>query len=272
MRGLRTISVVTMLLLCACSRGSGEEVASLAATGSDVVSFRTGDGIELSGRVFASRHAEAGIVLAHGATVDQSSWFAFAAELGRRGYLVLTFNFRGYCPGGDAGCSDGSKDTNTRPTDLDAAIQEIRSFGIERLGLMGSSLGGSAVLAVAADEGDSLDLVVALSATDDDLRRISAPKLFMAGTADDRVAALAQRSSTRARSRRGWCSLTRPTMARRCSGEAKARRRAPRCSTGSSSISPSETARRLGRLDAAVAGVEAWLLPRFLHPPGNAGT
>ena len=33
----------------------------------------------------------------------------------------------------------------------------------------------------------------AVSATDDDLRRISAPKLFMAGTADDGIAALAQR-------------------------------------------------------------------------------
>ena len=60
---------------------------------------------------------------------------------------------------------------------------------------MGSSLGGWAVLTVAADEGDGLDLVVALSAvsaTDDDLQRISAPKLFMAGTGDDGIAGLAQ--------------------------------------------------------------------------------
>jgi dienelactone hydrolase len=82
-----------------------------------------------------------------------------------------------------------------RPTDLRAAIKEIRSFGIERLGLMGSSLGGWAVLTVAADEGDRLDLVVALSAvsaTDDDLQMISAPTLFMAGTGDDGIAGLAQ--------------------------------------------------------------------------------
>jgi dienelactone hydrolase len=213
-----------MLLLCACSGGAGEEPVPPAATGSeaspatgsqasraatgsqaspasptvtatDVVLFRTEGGIELSGRLFGPRNAEAGIVLAHGATVSQSSWFAFAEELGRRGYLVLTFDFRGYCPGGDAGCSHGSKDTNARPTDLHAAIRKIRSFGIERLGLMGSSLGGWAVLTVAADEGDRLDLVVALSAvsaTDDDLQRISAPKLFMAGTGDDGLAGLAQ--------------------------------------------------------------------------------
>jgi pimeloyl-ACP methyl ester carboxylesterase len=159
------------------------------------VAFRTLDGVELSGRLFGPRDAEAGIVLAHGATGNQSSWFAFAEELGRGGYLVLTFDFRGYCPGGDAGCSQGSKDTNARPVDLHAAIKEIRSFGIERLGLIGSSLGGWAVLTVAADEGDRLDLVVALSAvsaTNDDLQRISAPKLFMAGTGDDGFAALAQ--------------------------------------------------------------------------------
>jgi alpha-beta hydrolase superfamily lysophospholipase len=195
MRGPKLVAVVAMLLLCACRSGSGEAPVSPAPAGSDEVSFRTDDGIELSGRSFGPRHAEAGIVLAHGATVDQSSWFAFADELGRRGYLVLTFDFRGYCPGGDAGCSGGSKDTNARPTDLRAAIEEIRSFGIGRLGLMGSSLGGSAALAVAAD-GDRLDLVVALSAvsaTDSDLQAISAPKLFMAGTADDGIAALAQR-------------------------------------------------------------------------------
>jgi alpha-beta hydrolase superfamily lysophospholipase len=175
---------------------TGSGPASPAATANDVVSFRTDDGVELSGRVFGRRDAKAGIVLAHGATGNQSSWFAFAEELGRRGYLVLTFDFRGYCPGGDAGCSHGSKDTNARPTDLRAAIKEIRSFGIEHLGLMGSSLGGWAVLTVAADEGDWLDLVVALStvsATDDDLQRISAPKLFMAGTGDDGLAGLAQR-------------------------------------------------------------------------------
>jgi pimeloyl-ACP methyl ester carboxylesterase len=216
---LRPTAVSAVLLVCACSSGSGEEPlsrptlgsdagpgspsatstgagpASSPATTADVVSFRTEDGVELSGRLFGRRDAKAGIVLAHGATVNQSSWFAFAEELGRRGYLVLTFDFRGYCPGGDAGCSHGSKDTNARPTDLHAAIQEIRSFGIERLGLMGSSLGGWAVLTVAADEGDRLDVVVALSAVsamDDDLRRISAPKLFMAGTGDDGIAGLAE--------------------------------------------------------------------------------
>ena len=30
---------------------------------------------------------------------DQSAWYFFADRLGERGYRVLTFDFRGYCPG-----------------------------------------------------------------------------------------------------------------------------------------------------------------------------
>jgi dienelactone hydrolase len=197
----RTLLVVSLLLLSACRGSTPDGPVTPAATDSDVVSFRTADGVELSGRLFGSRDSEAGIVLAHGSTVNQSSWFAFAEELGNRGYLVLTFDFRGYCPGGDAGCSHGTKDSSARPTDLHAAIEAIRSLGVERLGVMGSSLGGSTALAVAADEGDALDLLVALSAPPGIgsisidaalLERISAPKLFMAGTNDDGSAQFAQ--------------------------------------------------------------------------------
>jgi alpha-beta hydrolase superfamily lysophospholipase len=207
----RTVIVGVLLLLCACQDGSGDvprspaatdsDHASPAATDSDVVTFQTTDGVTLSGRLFGSRKSEAGIVLAHGATVNQSSWFAFAQELGHRGYLVLTFDFRGYCPGGDAGCSHGTKDPSSRPTDLHAALDEIRSFGVARLGVMGSSMGGSTALAVAADEGKALDLVVALSAQPSIgsvaidaalLQRISAAKLFMAGNQDDGSAGFAQ--------------------------------------------------------------------------------
>jgi pimeloyl-ACP methyl ester carboxylesterase len=194
------IVVIAALLLTAC-RGSADGPVSPAPTDTDVVTFKTPDGVTLSGRLFGPRDATAGIVLAHGATVNQSSWFAFAEELGNRGYLVLTFDFRGYCPGGDAGCSHGTKDSNARPVDLHAAIDEIRSLGIDRLGLMGSSLGGATTLAVSADEGDDLDLVIALSAVssvgsvvidDSVLQRISAAKLFMAGLQDDGIASLAQ--------------------------------------------------------------------------------
>jgi pimeloyl-ACP methyl ester carboxylesterase len=36
---------------------------------------------------------------------DQSQWIEFAALLADHGYLVLTYNHRGVCPGGELGCS-----------------------------------------------------------------------------------------------------------------------------------------------------------------------
>jgi pimeloyl-ACP methyl ester carboxylesterase len=192
---------VALLVLSACRGAAADGPVSPAASGSDVMPFRTSDGVLLSGRLFGPRDAQAGIVLAHGATVNQSSWFAFADELGRLGYVVMTFDFRGYCPGGDAGCSHGTKDPANAGTDLRAALGEIRSLGVERLGVMGSSMGGAAALVVAADEGDALDLVIALSAPpgigslaidDEVLQRITAPKLFVAGTQDDGSAGSAQ--------------------------------------------------------------------------------
>jgi predicted alpha/beta-hydrolase family hydrolase len=191
----------TVLLLSACRTGTAAGPISTAPSSSDVIGFRTADGVLLSGRLFGPRDSRVGIVLAHGATVNQSSWFAFADELGRRGYLVLTFDFRGYCPGGDAGCSHGTKDADGAPTDLNAAIAQIRSLGATQLGVMGSSMGGATALAVAADMGSSLDLVIALSAPpgigsisidDGVLSKITAPKLFVAGTQDDGSASFAQ--------------------------------------------------------------------------------
>jgi dienelactone hydrolase len=199
-RGPTAVVGLLLLVLSACRGGAVLGPVSPAASGSDVKSFRTSDGVLLSGRLFGPRDAQAGIVLAHGATVNQSSWFAFAGELGRRGYLVLTFDFRGYCPGAGAGCSHGTKDPANAPTDLHAALDLIRALGVQRLGVMGSSMGGATALAVAA-EGGALDLVIALSAPpaigsvaidDAVLQQITAPKLFVAGTQDDGSAGFAR--------------------------------------------------------------------------------
>ena len=158
----------------------------------------TADGVTIYGTFFKGPRAAPVVLMLHplgpGENRNKKNWVDLAKTL-QKDFSVLTFDFRGYCPGGAAGCSQGSQDPNSRPTDLHAAIETIRSFGIERLGLIGSSLGGWAALTVAADQGDRLDVVVALSAisaSGDDLRRISAPKLFMAGTGDDGLASLAQ--------------------------------------------------------------------------------
>ena len=87
------------------------------------ITFEASDGVTLDGRLFGPDEGSAGVVLAHMFPSDQSAWFAFADRLGQRGYRVLTFNFRGYCPGGDAGCSQGEKSIPAIWQDVEGAIE-----------------------------------------------------------------------------------------------------------------------------------------------------
>jgi pimeloyl-ACP methyl ester carboxylesterase len=132
---------------------------------------------------------------------DQSSWFDFADQLGELGYRTLTFNFRGYCPGGDAGCSAGKKDTTAIWQDVAGAVGFMRTEGVRRIGLVGASMGGTASLVFASQSGTDIDSVVTLSAPDaidgltagpDVLQTVTAAKLFIAGNVDANAAATAQ--------------------------------------------------------------------------------
>ena len=124
---------------------------------------------------------------------DQSAWFDFATRLGERGYRVVTFNFRGYCPGGAAGCSQGEKTISAIWQDVEGAVAALRDEGAARVGLVGASMGGTAALVAASQEGQDIDAVVTLSAptsfeglaaTPDVLAQVTAAKLFLAGHED----------------------------------------------------------------------------------------
>ncbi len=96
-------------MVLSCCTGRADEVERFALERSTAVTCTSADGVRLSGRVFGSDDATAGVVLAHMQPADQTSWYAFAERLGDAGYRALTFDFRGYCPGGDAGCSEGTQ-------------------------------------------------------------------------------------------------------------------------------------------------------------------
>ena len=82
----------------------------------------------------------------------------------RRGYRTLTFNFRGYCPGGDAGCSGGETDLAVLWRDVQAAVRYLRSTGIPRVAVIGASMGGTAALVAAAQPTARIGAVATLSA------------------------------------------------------------------------------------------------------------
>jgi pimeloyl-ACP methyl ester carboxylesterase len=187
-RAIRTLAA-TALLLVACTG----EPAGTPSADSTAITFPSIDGVTLAGRLFGPEDARAGVVLAHMFPSDQSSWFDFADRLADRGYRVLTFDFRGYCPGGPAGCSEGEKQIPAIWQDIEGAIQLIRGEGVTRVGLVGASMGGTASLIAASKEGSDVDAVVTLSAPiafeglevrPDELAQVSAAKLFIAGHAD----------------------------------------------------------------------------------------
>ena len=196
---IRAFTAIAVVVLVACTDPSSS-ANSAAVAASESVSFKTSDGVELSGRIFGPQDADAGVVLAHTLSGDQTTWFGFADRLAQQGYRVLTFDFRGYCPGGDGGCSGGSKDVNAAPADLTAAVRYLRAEGVERLGIAGASMGGTAALLVASKDPQGIPALVLLSAPQvlyglavgpDVLQTVTGAKLYIAGLGDPAGAAAA---------------------------------------------------------------------------------
>jgi pimeloyl-ACP methyl ester carboxylesterase len=189
------VAIVATALLAAC----GSEPAP--TPDSRAITFASEDGTSLAGRVFGPEDADAGVVLAHMFPADQRSWFDFADRLASRGYRVLTFDFRGYCPGGDGGCSEGEKQIGETWRDVVGAIDELRSEGVTEVGLVGASMGGTASIVAAAQDQVDAGVVITLSApvsfeelevTPETVLQVEAAKLFLAGHEDTDAAASAQ--------------------------------------------------------------------------------
>jgi pimeloyl-ACP methyl ester carboxylesterase len=188
---------VVLALAVACREA---EPAGVPPEGSRAVSFPSADGVRLEGRLIGE--GSVGVVLSHMRPADQRSWWPFARDLADAGYLVLTYDFRGYCPGGVGGCSAGERDLGEIWRDVLGAIDFLRSRGARQVVLIGASMGGTASLLAAAQDQVSVEAVVTLSApasfegmdlTPDVLTRVDAAKLFVAGTGDGQAAADAER-------------------------------------------------------------------------------
>lgn len=179
--------LVSLGLLVACSIPQPEADLS----GSKAVSFESADGVRLEGRLFGD--GRAAVVLSHMRPSDQTSWFDFANRLADEGYLVLTFDFRGYCPGGDAGCSEGGRDISAIWQDVLGAVDFVRSRGATSVSLVGASMGGTASIVAASREAVDVRAVITLSAPASIeglvadgavLSNVTAGKLFVAGVGD----------------------------------------------------------------------------------------
>jgi pimeloyl-ACP methyl ester carboxylesterase len=138
---------------------------------------------DLYGRLPAPRVA----ILVHGQGWDASGWRGVAPLFVARGVPALAVNLRGY------GASTG-KTNRYRPDkpwtaviDLHAAKAALRSRGVKEIALVGSSMGGSAVLASSFEE--DIECLVAISAPvaavpDALSKKITGRKLFVCADRD----------------------------------------------------------------------------------------
>lgn len=120
------------------------------------VMFPSSDGGTVEADLYGS--GVRGVVLAHGAVYDKSSWTDLAQKLSSKGLTVLAINFRGY----------GKSTPGTKPHALDldvlAAIHYLKQSGVQSVSVVGASMGGSAVgrAATECSKGE-LDRVALLS-------------------------------------------------------------------------------------------------------------
>jgi dienelactone hydrolase len=164
------VSLVLAVLLAGCSAGHDSTAASSGNLGarpagatlpstpppgahkrclgpaerSAEVWFTASDGTRLSGVVLGQ--GRTGVLLAHQRWFNLCSWMPFARHLAQQGYRVLAFDFRGF------GASHSPAGSAGRSLDLDiaAGVGYLRRQGVERVVLVGASMGATSALVVAA--------------------------------------------------------------------------------------------------------------------------
>lgn len=136
------------LVLAVAGCGGGEDGRPTGPF--ERIHFHASDGVLLDGRLFG--RGRVGVVLVHmGRGGDsQADWAALARALSARGYSALTYDRRGVCPQGGAGCSAGPDDYATSWKDVVGAVAFLRMRGVERTVVVGASVGAMSSLYAAA--------------------------------------------------------------------------------------------------------------------------
>jgi dienelactone hydrolase len=181
--GSAIVSLVLALFLAACSAGHDSTAASSGQLGARPAAptipstlpsgshkrcltaeeqraeiwFDAPDGAHLSGVVLGQ--GRTGVVLAHQRWFNLCSWVPFARILAQQGFRVLLFDFRGF------GISPPLTGRAGRSLDLDVSggLAYLRRQGVERVVLVGSSMGATSVLMVASQDQAPVAGVISIS-------------------------------------------------------------------------------------------------------------
>ena len=206
LRCVGAVSIIgTLLLLSACAAtGSSSTVTAPTATAvptvapsptatftvaTRAVTFVTKDGVKLAGTLYGKGHTA--LVFSNQTDTTQRDWAPVAQLAASKGYLALTYDFRGQ------GASQGTFDTTMLATDVRAAMALVRQQGARHIALIGASIGGAATARAASVE--HVDAVVILSAPaawpgleadDAVITHLGAPAFFLNSEGDAYAAAI----------------------------------------------------------------------------------
>jgi len=178
---MKILSISLLLLISAMIPGGCS--SSIGPGGNaEPASFDTQDGVGLSGYLFGT--GDTGIILSHMEESDQKSWWPFARVLRDKGYIALSYDFRGH------GESGGSSNIDVLNLDVQAAVNYLKEQDVSRVVLIGAGMGGTASVKAAANL--NTEGVIVLSAPPivegldilDDLEYVIEPKLFIAAKGD----------------------------------------------------------------------------------------
>lgn len=150
------------------------------------VAIRSGTEL-LQADLYGAFPARRAAVLCHGESWDALGWRGVAPRFVERGVPALAVNLRGY----DGSTGRTEQYVPGRPwspiLDVTAAVALLRERGAQEIALVGSSMGGHAVLGVALEQ--DVECVVTISAPvapvpDEMSARVRGRKLYV-GTSDD---------------------------------------------------------------------------------------
>ncbi len=153
----------------------------------ETVTLPTDDGINLSGTLFKS--GDVAVILAYQGTyrANQENWHPLATLLVKRGFTVLTFDFRGW------GQSTEGNKYAALEVDMRGAAKFLTSLGYDQIICGGASMGGTACIHAALE--NDLVGVFTLGSTimagygeliirAEDFEHLTMPKLFITSEGD----------------------------------------------------------------------------------------
>lgn len=138
-----------------------DEKGARIAPGAETIELVTRDGVILQATTWSGTGEEAGkqaIILVHQLASDRYEWAPFLAGLAGD-YALVSIDLRGH--GGSTRTTDGRElqwrgfdggDWSQIPLDVETAVSYVRGRGATSIGLIGASIGSSAVMLYAATD------------------------------------------------------------------------------------------------------------------------